>query len=60
MLLILISDCSEDCDGGAVVESPSGECNSFAKIVKNNILRIHNFPKNASQFARENFLIGHV
>ena len=24
------SDCSEDCDGGAVVESPSGECASFS------------------------------
>ena len=42
MLLILISDCSEDCDGGAVVESPSGECNSFAKIVKNYISYMKN------------------
>ena len=44
MLLSLTSDCSEDWEGGAVVESPSGECSSLAEIQKvNNVLKIQSY-----------------
>ena len=42
MFLATSADCSEDCEGGAVVESPSGEWSSLAEKKRNeNAFSIH-------------------